>query len=565
MPRPAGLLEPAAPRSLLGRAEEARLRAVARYVILDTPPEPAFDDITELATHVSGWKFAAITLVDTNRVWVKSARGFSAAELPRHASFCSPLFELGAQLIGDSCTDARCGTVRWVQHAPYARCYAAEPLITSDGFTLGHLLVMDDSPRALSTRQRAGLAALGRQVMALLELRRTLICYHTVIDGAGLVVFHVDASGRLVSVTPTWAKLTGHGVVRSVGKPLDTLMHPEDGPLVRAELRRVLEEQSATRLDCRVATASGGDLPAELFAQPLPTGRGFPPGVVGVITDISERRAREIEDQHRQKLESLGRVAAGVAHEINTPIQFVGDNTRFLTDVYAKMLQTIETYQAIVDNDWSAADKLAALTNVGADIDWADISVEVPSAVTQTLDGIDRVATIVRAMKAMSHPGRDHPAPADVNEAVQATVAIARNEVKYDADVVLNLGTLPPVTCFIADLSQVFLNLLINAGDAIRDSGRRGRITVTTRHDGADLIIQVADTGVGVRPETAARMFEPFFTTKPMGRGTGQGLALAHVVIYERHNGTIEVDSTPGVGTTFTLRIPIASPHGGHQ
>lgn len=563
MSRSAGLLEAAAPPSRPDGAEEARLRAVARYVVLDTAAEPEFDDLTELASLVTGCAFAAITFTDADRVWVKSAHGFDAREIARDLSFSRSALGLGPQLIANARGDARCHGVPWVHADPFAVFYAAEPLVTSDGFTLGHLLVMDRAERRLTARTLTGLTALARQVMALLELRRTLVCYHTVIDGAGLVVFHTDAAGRLVSLTPTWAKLTGHGVVRSLGKPLHALVHADDGRSVETQLSQILNGQHPARFDCRVTTATGTDLPAELFAQPLPTDHGLPGGVVGVIADISERRAREIEDQHRQKLESLGRLAAGVAHEINTPVQFIGDNTRYLAEAYDQMLRALESYDRIAHATSDADSKVAAIQTVAEDLDLSDIAAEVPSAAQQTLDGVERVATIVRAMKAMSHPGHDHQAPADVNEAIKAAVAVAHNELKYDAEIALELNPLPPVVCFVADLSQVFLNMLINAADAIRESDRRGRITISTDHDNTQISIRIADTGVGIPAHARAKIFDPFFTTKPVGRGTGQGLALAHVVVYEKHGGSIEVESAVGVGTTFTLRIPISGVSGG--
>jgi signal transduction histidine kinase len=186
---------------------------------------------------------------------------------------------------------------------------------------------------------------------------------------------------------------------------------------------------------------------------------------------------------------------------------------------------------------------------------------EVPEAIDHTLQGVDRVATIVRAMKAFGHPSTQGKIPADLNQAIRDTLVVANNEVKYVAEVVTEFGELPPVWCHVGDINQVVLNLVVNAAHAIKeavgDGGDRGRITIRTSHQGDDVVIEVADTGMGMPPEVADRIFEPFFTTKEVGVGTGQGLALTYSLIHDRHNGSITFNSWAGTGTMFTVRLPI--------
>jgi signal transduction histidine kinase len=263
------------------------------------------------------------------------------------------------------------------------------------------------------------------------------------------------------------------------------------------------------------------------------------------------RRALELELRRAQKLESVGQLAAGVAHEINTPIQFVGDNLRFLHDAFGELLEAVRP-----------APGAQPPAEAGMDVEF--LAQEVPLAVAQALEGVERVATIVRAMKAFGHPTEAGQRANDLNEALRNTITVARNELKYAAEVQTDLADLPPVVCNLGDLNQVFLNLLVNAAHAIAEvvaEGERGRITVRTRPAGPDVVIVVEDTGGGIPEAVRERVFDPFFTTKEVGRGTGQGLALARTII-EQHRGSIEFETEVGRGTTFTIRLPVAGAAG---
>jgi two-component system, NtrC family, sensor kinase len=282
-------------------------------------------------------------------------------------------------------------------------------------------------------------------------------------------------------------------------------------------------------------------------------------GVVGIVRDVGELKAREAELHRESKLESLGRLSAGLAHEINSPIQFVGDNARFLEEAYEELIRVVEVYRGLLDttNPIGWIERQERVREVEAGIDFDYLEKEIPSAVAQTLEGIDRVATIVRAMKTFSHPGHKEQVPADLTEALEATVTVVRHQINDVADLRLDMADLPPVLCNIADLNQVFLNLVVNAADAIEETGRRGLITVATAVDGTDVLIRVGDTGGGIPDDVRPKIFDPFFTTKDVGRGSGQGLALARGVVQEGHGGALTVDSVVGQGTTFTVRIPI--------
>ena len=320
-----------------------------------------------------------------------------------------------------------------------------------------------------------------------------------------------------------------------------------------------------------------------------------------VFFDATEQKSMERRLTQAQKLESIGQLAAGVAHEINTPIQYVGDNLRFLRGAFDDLLRPLAACGELADTEMGGsgasggeaggdavdpAQRLARLRETLADTDAGFLMDEVPRAIGQALEGVERVASIVLAMKKFSHPETAEKRPADINQLVLDTVTVSRNEWKYVAEVETRLApNLPLIPCLPGDLAQVLLNVVVNAAHAIAEARQAaegqpggegatigmgggappppGRITITTQLTPGSgpaprghVEIRIADTGAGIPEEVRDRVFDPFFTTKAVGKGTGQGLAIAHDIVVKKHGGSIDFISTPGQGTTFTITLP---------
>jgi len=289
--------------------------------------------------------------------------------------------------------------------------------------------------------------------------------------------------------------------------------------------------------------------------------------VVLVISDVTTDLARERSErqmqadlQQAQKLEAVGRLASGIAHEINTPIQYIGDNTRFFGEAFGSMSELLRVHQQALEASTVSA---AVRQEVFAAVERAELDYfldQGPKSIARTLEGLQRVATIVRAMKEFAHPDQKEMVGTDLNRAVLATLEVARNEYKYVADVETELGELPLVTCHAGDLNQVFLNIVVNAAHAIEDvvkgTQRKGTIRVQTRQEGDSVVVAISDTGGGIPADVRARVYDPFFTTKEVGRGSGQGLAIARNVVVQ-HKGALTFETREGEGTTFFIRIPI--------
>lgn len=288
-------------------------------------------------------------------------------------------------------------------------------------------------------------------------------------------------------------------------------------------------------------------------------------GVLSIYADITDRKALEASLAQAQKLESIGQLAAGIAHEINTPVQYVSDNTRFLQAQFASLLQVVESYAKQLDADAGAKSWEERRQQIQRDLEQLDYEfarVEVPAAIEQSLDGLERVSTIVRAMKDFSHPGSAEKQLLDINKAVASTIVVCTHRWKYVADLKTELDpNLPMIPCLVAEFNQVILNMVVNAADAIAEkhgpSGGKGLITVSTRAGSDYIEIRVADNGAGIPAAVQPRLFTPFFTTKGVGKGTGQGLAISRSIVVDKHAGEMVFESEPGVGTTFIVRLPV--------
>jgi len=340
-------------------------------------------------------------------------------------------------------------------------------------------------------------------------------------------------------------------------------VHPDD----RAGLSWT-ETEHGDHSELRLLGAGGACRWAQLNGHPAEAGD---PLVLLDVTaakqDEEDRRRMELELRLSQKLEAVGQLAAGIAHEINTPVQFVGDTVRFLGDAFTDLSGLIEAYGELRERTAASGAEPELLARVAAAEDAADLEYlreRVPAALERARDGIGRVAQIVRAIRDFAHPPTTIKAPVDVNHALATTLIVAANEYKYVAEVDCDYGDVPPIVANAGDLNQVFLNLIVNAAHAIEDtvgsSGERGRITIATQSEGDHVVVSIADTGSGISPDVAGRIFDPFFTTKEVGRGTGQGLAISHTIVNERHGGSLTFRSTVGQGTTFFVSLPISEP-----
>ena len=282
-------------------------------------------------------------------------------------------------------------------------------------------------------------------------------------------------------------------------------------------------------------------------------------------SDTTDRGVLEEQLRQAQKLESVGQLAAGIAHEINTPTQYIGDNVRFLKDAFQDLKSILANYQglSIASEDGSvsgAAMREAVAAAKAADADY--LLEEIPKAIDQTLEGVARVAKLVGAMKEFSHPGTKEKTQLDLNHAIDCTITVARNEWKYVADLETNFDpSLPPMTCHPGEFNQVILNLIVNAAHAIADvigkgGSEKGTIKVQTLNYPEWAEIRVQDSGTGIPEKVRARVFDPFFTTKEIGKGSGQGLAIARSVVIDKHGGTLHFETEVGKGTTFVIRLP---------
>ncbi len=381
-----------------------------------------------------------------------------------------------------------------------------------------------------------------------------------VLQSTGDSIIVVGDDGCVLSASPSTVRATGHDLVGHGS----AMLLPDHARAAHADLVSyyVAAEDggglgSLKRLVLQHRT--GDPVPVEIVVTKV---QGVdPPTFVAVVRDLSSRLQMERELEGARRLEAVGQLAAGIAHEINTPIQFVGDNLRFLDTSFQELAPLLAGLSERVRRSDPAPDPIVSAV-AGVDLDY--LVAEVPAAISQSLHGVERVRKIVLSMKEFSHPGVEGMTNVDLNHAIEATIVVATNEWKYVAEMDAQLDPdLPPVPCLPGEINQVLLNLIVNAAHAIADvvgdgANGKGRITITTRAIDGAVEIRIADTGTGIPEHARDRIFEPFFTTKEVGKGTGQGLAIARNIVVQQHGGSIRFETENGVGTTFVITLPLA-------
>lgn len=287
--------------------------------------------------------------------------------------------------------------------------------------------------------------------------------------------------------------------------------------------------------------------------------------IIGVFQDITDFRSAQARRAHSQKLEAMGTLAAGLAHEINTPIQYVSHNVSFISESVTTMRDLTQSMLEGISADANTdiSQLRSQMQKQAADADLEFVLEELPLALSETESGLERIANIVLSMKSFAHPGQHDMAPTDLNQAIESTLRIAANRCQDSATIEVRPSpSLPLVHCAADQINQVVLNILVNAADAIRDAGSTegnagGTIVIATTHDASHVEISISDNGPGIPPDVRERIFDPFFTTKEVGKGSGQGLAISYDVVVNGHKGELLCDSAVGRGTTFRVRLPL--------
>jgi len=380
------------------------------------------------------------------------------------------------------------------------------------------------------------------------------------------ILIEVNSQGRVthwnLSATSTFGIEDSIAVGRMIEDCGIRWLHPE----IKVEIARWLATESAYRSENLAYERDGKTRFLGLNVLRVPAKGGERTGFIITGADVTDRMVLELQLRQAQKLEGIGQLAAGIAHEINTPTQFVGDNIRFLKDSWgpvAEFLNFCGTMQAECAAGPVSREHLQQFCELHKKCDLEYLSEHIPKAIDLSLEGVKRIAKIVKGFKEFSHPGSEEKQTINLNQAIETTISVARHEWKYCADLVTAFDDdLPLVPCLVGEFNQVILNLIVNSAHAISSAAEKngkgkGTITISTCREGDWARIAVADTGAGIPVEIRSRVFEPFFTTKEVGKGTGQGLALAHAAIVKRHQGQLWFESELGTGTTFFIRLPL--------
>lgn len=381
-------------------------------------------------------------------------------------------------------------------------------------------------------------------------------------------VLVVDENGHIVFANPSAEDLLfENGVAKLAGHDLDEVVSLMDGnnrlPFRKSPFFDVASTGGIIRDDdATFVTADGKTLSVAFACSPL-VEKEKRRGAIISFRDIRVLKEAQREAFQASRLATVGQLAAGIAHEINTPTQYIGDNLRFISESFATISDLVGRYRALSSRIAARCDGTEDVARLEAEATQRELDYlleEIPTAAAQSSEGVAHISIIVSAMKEFSHPGGKEKALADINKAIENTVTVCRNEWKHWAEMVLRLdAALPLVACMIGEINQVLLNLIVNAAHAIEAAGakHKGVIVVSTARVGDQVEIRVSDTGIGMDDEVRQKVFDPFFTTKEVGKGTGQGLTICRDVVVTKHGGSITVDSQPGNGSVFTILLPI--------
>jgi PAS domain S-box-containing protein len=415
-----------------------------------------------------------------------------------------------------------------------------------------------------------GIAGTGHDISVRKKMEQALFeaeqNYRGIFEKAIVGIFQSTPEGRLLSVNPSMAFTFGYDSPEEmVATVSDISQQFFASPQRGLEFMLVMDRVGGVKnFECEALCKDGRKIWTTMSIRVI-RNNGVVLRYEGMSEDITERNRLRQQLYQAQKLESVGQLAAGIAHEINTPTQFIGDNVRFLKDAFLDLTNLLTNYERMLSAAKESALSRETIQDVIAALERTDAAyllAEIPKAIDQTLEGVTRVSTLVTAMKEFSHPGIKEKIPLDLNHAIDSTITVARNEWKYVARLETDFDpSLPPVLCQPGEFNQMILNLIVNAAHAIGDVTRKtgsamGTIRVQTRNFPDWAEIRVQDTGAGIPESVQPRIFDPFFTTKEIGKGTGQGLAIARSVVVDKHNGSIRFETELGQGTTFIIRLP---------
>jgi PAS domain S-box-containing protein len=415
-----------------------------------------------------------------------------------------------------------------------------------------------------------GIAGIGRDITARKKMENALLeaelKYRGIFDKAIVGIFQCTPEGSFLSVNPALAFTFGYDSPEEMSATIADISHQFfANPKRGVEFMLVMDKVGGVKnFECEALCKDGSKIWITMSIRAIRE-KGVVVRYEGMSEDITERNALREQLFQAQKLESVGQLAAGIAHEINTPTQYIGDNVRFLKDAFQDLKSLMTTYERLLSPAQDEPLSRKTIEEVREAVKRADAGYlfeEIPKAIDQALEGVTRVSTLVSAMKEFSHPGTKEKVSLDLNHAIDCTITVARNEWRYVADLETDFDpSLPLIPCQPGEFNQVILNLIVNAAHAIADvvgngGPAKGTIRVQTRNCMGWAEIRIQDSGSGIPKNVQTRIFDPFFTTKEIGKGTGQGLSIARSVVVDKHGGTIQFETEEGKGTTFIIRLP---------